>query len=220
MLEELKAEVVRIARAAEDMGLCRHRSGNFSVRDRESGLICMTPTGVDRQRMKPEDIVVMDMEANVVEAVTGLKPTSEALMHLAAYDERPDIHAIVHTHSKFALVFAVLRQPIPCIMAEMGHLGLEDGIIPVAEYGRQGSEELAEAVRKPLRRADALLMAAHGVLTADKASLDEALLKAAYVEEAAEVYLNAKLLNGGKEPPTLPKEDIVLQYPKKVKIGK
>ncbi len=109
MLEELKKEVVRVAKAAEDMGLCRHRSGNFSVRDRETGLICMTPTGVDRQTMRPEDVVVMDMEAKVVESLNGLRPTSEALMHLAAYDERSDVTAIVHTHSKFALVFAVLR---------------------------------------------------------------------------------------------------------------
>ena len=217
MLEELKKEVVRVAKAAEDMGLCRHRSGNFSVRDRETGLICMTPTGVDRQTMRPEDVVVMDMEAKVVESLNGLRPTSEALMHLAAYDERPDVTAIVHTHSKFALVFAVLRQPIPCIMAEMGHLGLKDGVIPVAKYGRQGSEALAEAVREPLQSADALLMAAHGVLTVDEKSLDEALLKAAYVEEAAEVYLNAKLLNEGKVVPQIPVEDLRLQYPDKVK---
>lgn len=217
MLEGLKKEVVCTARAAENMGLCRHRSGNFSMRDKETGLICMTPTGVDRQTMRPDDVVVMDMDARVVESLSGLKPTSEALMHIAAYDERPDITAIVHTHSKFALVFAVLRQPIPCIMAEMGHLGLTDGVIPVAEYGRQGSEALAEAVRAPLRRADALLMAAHGVLTVDRESLDEALLKAAYVEEAAEVYLNAKLLNGGREPLCIPVSDLALQYPKQVK---
>ena len=220
MLEELKKELVRVAKAAEDMGLCRHKSGNFSVRDEESGLICMTPTGVDRRTMRPEDVVVMDMEAHVIEALTGLRPTSEALMHLAAYDERPDVRAVVHTHSKYALILAVLRQPIPCIMAEMGHLGLHDGVIPVAEYGRPGSEALAESVRRPLRSADVLLMAAHGVMTVDGGSLAEALLKAAYVEEAAEVYMKAKIFCGGGEPPVIPAQDMILQYPKQIKFSK
>ena len=93
MLEHLKEAVVEYALEAEKMGLCRHRSGNFSMRDKESGLVCVTPSGVDRSVMQPADVVVMDMEAHVVEALTGLRPTSEALMHLAAYAARPDIAA-------------------------------------------------------------------------------------------------------------------------------
>ncbi len=213
MLEALKNQVVLYARQAEEMGLCRHRSGNFSVRDQASGLICMTPTGVDRQAMQPEDVVVMDTRAEIVESLNGLMPTSEALMHLAAYEARPDIKAVVHTHSKFALTFAVLRKAIPAVVSEIAHLGCRRGYIPVAAYGRQGSKELADSVRVPLAASDAILLASHGVLTVDAASLEEALLKAAYVEEIAEIYYHALLLSGGKEPATLPAEDLVLQYP-------
>ena len=186
MLEALKNQVVLYARQAEEMGLCRHRSGNFSVRDQASGLICMTPTGVDRQAMQPEDVVVMDTRAEIVESLNGLMPTSEALMHLAAYE---------------------------AVVSEIAHLGCRRGYIPVAAYGRQGSKELADSVRVPLAASDAILLASHGVLTVDAASLEEALLKAAYVEEIAEIYYHALLLSGGKEPATLPAEDLVLQYP-------
>lgn len=219
MLEHLKEAVVEYALEAEKMGLCRHRSGNFSMRDKASGLVCVTPSGVDRSVMQPADVVVMDMEAHVVEALTGLRPTSEALMHLAAYAARPDIAAAAHTHSKFALSFAVLGKPIPAIVSELAHLGCRKGYIPVASYGRQGSRELAASIKVPLAGSDAMLMTSHGVFTVDEKSLSDAVLKAAYVEEIAEVYYHALLLNGGKEPPTLPLEDLTLQYPKEIIQG-
>ena len=219
MLEELKEQVVEYSLAAENIGLCRHRSGNFSVRDEESGLICMTPTGVDRRFMRPADVVVMNMQAEVVGSIMGLRPTSEALMHIAAYDARPDVHAVVHTHSKFALSFAVLRKTIPAIVSELAHLGCRKGFIPVASYARQGSKELADSVRVPLIGSDALLLASHGVLTVDTNSLEEAVLKAAYVEEIAEVYYHVLLMNHGEEPPILPLEDLKLRYPKQIVQG-
>ena len=123
MLEALRAEVVRCAQEAEAQGLCRWRSGNFSARDAETGLVCMTPSGVDRRTMVAEDIVVMDLDARVVEASNGRKPSSEELMHLAAYEVRPNVCAIVHTHSPFALVFAadtltLIAPPMPMLPEE------------------------------------------------------------------------------------------------------
>lgn len=210
MLEERKKIVLHEARRAEELGLCRHRSGNFSLRDKESGLICLTPAGVDRTAMTVADIVVVDGTGKVMEAAAGRRPTSEVLMHLAAYDARPDIGAVVHTHSRFAQVCAVLRQEIPAVAAEMAHLGCKKGRIPVAPYARSGSPELAASVAEPLKESDAILLASHGVLTVDAASLAEALLKAAYVEEIAEVYCHARLLSQG-EPPLIPPEDLDLR---------
>lgn len=207
MLEDLKEIVLHEAKRAEEMGLCRHRSGNFSLKDKESGLLCLTPAGVDRETMTVEDIVVVDGGGNVVERAAGRRPTSETLMHIAAYEARPDICAVVHTHSRFAQVFAVLRQEIPPVVVEMAHLGCQRGRIPVAQYARAGSPELAASVAEPLQESDAILLANHGVLTVDGASLAEALLKAAYVEEIAEVYCHARLLSQG-EPPRIPPEDL------------
>ncbi|MGP1471851.1 MAG: class II aldolase/adducin family protein [Schwartzia sp. (in: firmicutes)] len=210
MLEHLKEIVLQEAKRAQALGLCRHRSGNFSLKDKESGLLCLTPAGVDRETMTVADIVVVDGAGKVVEAAPDRRPTSEALMHLAAYDARPDITAIVHTHSRFAQVCAVLRQEIPPVVAEMAHLRCQRGRIPVAQYARAGSPQLAASVVEPLKESDAILLASHGVLTVDAASLAEALLKAAYVEEIAEVYCHARLLANG-EPPHLPPEDVAVQ---------
>lgn len=207
LIDNLKREVAVIAREAESNGLCRHRSGNFSMVDRASGLICVTPSGVDRVNMTEKEIVVIDMLGNVVEACEGLRPSSEYLMHIAAYETRSDICAVAHTHSPYALVFAMLREPIPSVTAEMLHLNLREGRIPVADYARAGTKELADSVREPLKISDAVLLASHGVMTVDGVSLSEALLKASYVEEISMAYLNARLLSGGNVP-LIPIEDI------------
>ena len=216
MLEALRNEVVRCAQEAETQGLCRWRSGNFSARDKKTGLVCMTPSGVDRRTMSAEDIVVMNMDARVVEAAKGRKPSSETLMHLAAYEVRPDVCAIVHTHSPFALVFAALERPIPGLVLEAAHLHCEGGSVPVAPFAPQGTPELADSVRAPLRMGDALLLARHGVLTVG-ASLDDALLKAAYVEELAELAYRAALISGGTMPAPLSPDAFVLRYPEGIK---
>ncbi|MBR1759744.1 MAG: class II aldolase/adducin family protein [Schwartzia sp.] len=217
MLEALKTVVVRCAQTAEAEGLCRWRSGNFSALDTQTGLICVTPSGIERRTMKPEDVVVMNRSARVVEAAPGRKPSSEALMHLAAYETRPDIRAVAHTHSPFALVFAALEQPIPGLVLEAAHLCCEGGTVPVAPFAPQGTTALADSVREPLQKGDALLLARHGVMAVG-ASLEEALLKAAYVEELAEVAYRATALASGASVAALPPESLALHYPEKIKM--
>ena len=137
-------------------------------------------------------------------------------MHLAAYEVRPNVCAIVHTHSPFALVFAALERPIPGLVLEAAHLHCEGGSVPVAPFAPQGTAELADSVRAPLRMGDALLLARHGVLTVGT-SMDEALLKAAYVEELAEVAYRAAVISDGNMPAPLTPEAFVLRYPERIK---
>ncbi len=220
MLEDLKKQVVQYALSADRSGLCKHRAGNFSVRDPKTGYVCITPTGVDREELSYHDICVIDLEANVIEAETGLRPTSESLMHLAAYKCRSDVHAVAHTHSRFATAFAVLHKPIPAVIYEILGLGCKKGYIPVADYGRPGTPELAQSIVEPLQISDAVLMESHGVLAVDK-ELKEALLKAHYVEETAEVYYRALTINGGEEPPVVPLAELKKwEYPKEIKLLK
>lgn len=220
MLEEIKKQVLKYALKAERMGLCRHRSGNFSIRDEKTGLICITPTGLDRQEMSPEDIVVMNAQAEVTESLNGHRPTSEALMHLKIYETRPEVNGVVHTHSKFAVTFAVLNKAIPAIVYELMNLGCKEGYIPVAPYGRPGTAALAESVVKPLTISDVVLLESHGAVAVDK-DIKEALLKAAYVEELAEIYYRTlTILGPGQEPRCLPNEELQKwAYPKEIKIN-
>lgn len=165
--------------------------------------------------MLPEDVVVIDMQGRVVEALTGKKPTSESMMHIAVYKARPDVGAIVHTHSKNATAFAVMNKPIPAIVYELFLLGCKQGYIPVAPYGRPGTKALAESVLKPLEISDVALMQAHGVIAVAK-DLKEALLRASYVEELAEIYYKT-LTVLGHEPDVVPVEELAnWKYPGKL----
>lgn len=208
MLEALKEDVLRIAQQAQRDGLCKHKSGNFSARDEETGYIVITPTGVDRERLRVDDMVVMDMSAQVIEHVTGLKPTSEALMHIRAYAQRPELRAVAHTHSMYATVFAILAKPIPAIVYEMSHLNCSKARIPVAPYARPGTAALADSIEEAVCEADVLLLERHGALAVDAESVDGAYLKAAYIEELAEMYHHALAIHGGKEPPVFPPEEL------------
>ena len=219
MLEHLKSEIIRIGRQAQREGLCKYKAGNFSIRDDKTGLVVVTPSGVDREALTADDIIVINMDAVVVEHITGLRPSSEVLMHLAVYKARPDLHSIVHTHSRYATSFAVLNKAIPPIVNEMCLLGNKSMTIPVAPYGRTATAALAENIAALMQENDSILMQHHGALAADKDSIDNAYLKACYIEELAEVYHHALTANGGKEPPTLKLEEFEnWAYPSEIKF--
>ena len=213
MLEDIKENVRYYALQADREGLCRHRSGTFSVRDAETGLICITPTAMDREDMTADDIVVIDMDGHTVESLHDQRPTSELMMHTAIYRSRSDVHAVAHTHSRAATAFAVMNKEIPAIVYELSILGCREGYVPVAPYGRPGTHAAAENVLAPLSISDVALMQAHGVVAVGD-TLKEALLKASYVEELADIYYRT-LTVLGHEPPIIPADELAKwKYPK------
>lgn len=219
MLETLKKEVCEIAKRAQHDGLCKHKSGNFSARDEATGLVVITPTSVDRELLTPRDMIVMDLDANVVENLSGLRPTSESLMHLTIYKTREDARAIAHTHSMYATTFALLNKPIPAIVYEVANMGLTQARVPVAPYGRPGTPDLAESVVEACKEAECFLMEKHGALAFDSHNIYEAFLKAAYIEELAQLYYNAITVAQGKEPDFFPQEELQKwEYPKEIKF--
>ncbi|MGO5267655.1 class II aldolase/adducin family protein [Parafannyhessea umbonata] len=219
MLEDLKLKVMNVAKQAQREGMCKHKSGNFSARDEETGLVVITPTSVDREDLVVPDMIVMDLDANVIENQTGLRPTSESLMHLKIYQTRPDVKAIAHTHSQFATTFAILEKPIPAVVYEVANLNCSKARIPVAPYGRPGTPALAESVVEPVKEADVFLLQGHGSVAVDEDNIDEAYLKVCYIEELAELYYHALTANGGKEPKSFPAEELQKwEYPKEIKF--
>lgn len=215
MYENLKWEVIEAARKAEKAGLCRPRSGNFSRIDDRRKCIAITPSGLDRLTMTEDDIIIIDRDLKILENKNRRKPSSESLMHLAAYEARPDVKAVAHTHSPYALTFAILERPVPPVLAESGHLGCggNNGYIPVAAYGRQGSQALADSVRLPLSKGDALLLAHHGVMTVSDRGAEDALIKAMYVEDICGAYYRALTVTGGIEPGIIPAADLEFSSP-------
>lgn len=219
MLENLKKDVCEIAKRAQREGLCKHKSGNFSARDLETGYVVITPTSVDRDLLTPRDMIVMDLDANVLENLSGLKPTSESLMHLMIYRQRPKATAVAHTHSMYATVFALLNKEIPAVVYEVANLGLTKARIPVAPYGRPGTTELADSVIESCKEADCFLLEKHGAVALDERDIYEAFLKAAYIEELAELYYHALMVNSGKEPDSFDQSELQKwEYPSQIKF--
>jgi len=186
--EEIKAELLWTAQESLRINLVHGTAGNFSAR-LPDGNVAMTPSSLPYETMTLDDLVVLDLDANVVEGTRG--PTTEKALHLACLKAYDDIHAVIHCHAKFCTMFALTRQPIPCVIEEVE--ALVGGDIPVAGYEFTGSQELADEVSKWVGDRAAVLMANHGLLTVGK-SPKEALKLAQLVEFTAEVIWGAKQL--------------------------
>ena len=112
MLEQLKKEVYEANMLLPKYGLVTFTWGNVSGIDRESGLFVIKPSGVEYDKLTPEDMVVMDLEGNKVEG--HYNPSSDTATHLELYKAFPDMGGIVHTHSPWATSWAQAGRGIPC----------------------------------------------------------------------------------------------------------
>lgn len=113
MIERLKREVCEANLLLPRHGLVTFTWGNVSAIDRESGLVAIKPSGVDYDGMRPGHMVVLDLDGNQVEG--GLKPSSDTATHLALYRAFPKLGGIVHTHSRWATIFAQAGRGIPAL---------------------------------------------------------------------------------------------------------
>lgn len=206
MLEDLKQQVVQTAKKADALGMCKHKSGNFSIFDPASGCVVLSPSGIAREVLCAQQVCVLDLDANVIEWDGAAKPSSEALMHLAIYRARPDARAVVHTHARYCTAFAVLNRPIPPIVYECSYLG-RSATVPVAPYGRPGTADLAQKAAAVLQNADCCLLQSHGAVALGE-NMGAAFLRACYLEEAAELYYLTLSAGGFQEPPALPPEEL------------
>ncbi len=161
LLQTLREQVFETAQRMVIDNLAYGAQGNISAVDRERSLVVITPTAIPYAKMTVEDIVVLDLEGNLVEA--RWMPTSETPMHLIFYQKRSDVGAVVHTHAPYATVFSVLHEPIPVLLTEAATcLGAP---VPVAPYRRPGTPELAQTVLDTMGKGVAVILAQHGLLT-------------------------------------------------------
>ena len=192
--DQLRRALVETARRAYAEKLFSGTSGNLSVRNGETMLI--TPTSVRYEELTPEDVVQMDLDGKVLAGT----PSSEWRLHAELYKNRPDVLAIVHTHSPYAAAFAAAHKPIPACLIEMRYfLG---GEVPCAPYATPGTRELGVVCAEALGNRGGCLMANHGALAVGK-DLPEALLRAEYIEDSARIALLSMQLGG---PVPLPEE--------------
>lgn len=187
-----RTEVLQTAQAMFHAGLVTGTAGNVSKRvGQRQGkiLLAITPTQRPYPTMRPEDIVVIDEEG---EPVAGeWPPSSESLLHIAIYRARPDVHAIVHTHSLYATVCAAAGLDIPPILDEMVvYIG---GPVCIAPYGFPGSRDLADRAVAALGDRCGVLLRHHGAVGVGR-TLEQALQVCMLLERVAQVFILAKLL--------------------------
>jgi L-fuculose-phosphate aldolase len=153
----LRREIVNLAREARTRGLVTSTVGNLSAR-RGSGML-ITPTRRDYADLTPRQLVALGLDGTL--RGRG-QPSREWRLHAAIYRARPDVRAIVHTHSPYATARSFERVPLIVHTEERDYIGLDR--IEVAPWRPAGSEELARLVTRALDGRPAVLLARHGVL--------------------------------------------------------
>ena len=165
--------------------------GNVSVRIPDEDLIAITPSGVDYEKLQPENIPIIDLEGNLIDG--NMKPSIELPLHIEIYKNRPDIFAIVHTHSVHCTAMAIARKPIPASCEDL--IQVTGGEVRVSEYRLPGSQDLGAVVVKALEGRQAVIMANHGLLAAGN-TLKEAMKIAQICEKSAQATLLAANIGG------------------------
>src|SRR5437899_5094410 len=184
----LRADIVEIGRRMYARGYTASNDGNISVRLGADRLL-MTPKSVCKGFMTADMMCVTDLDGQKLQG--DRDPSSEMLMHLEVYRQRPDVAAVVHAHPPTATGFAVAGIPLdrPVLAEVLTTLGS----IPIAEYATPSTKELPEAVRKYIKAHDGMLLANHGALTVG-ADLFGAYYKMETIEHFAKISLVARML--------------------------
>lgn len=189
MLEALRQQLYELHLELPKNGLVAWTSGNVSARDRETGHVVIKPSGVRYEHLRPEQMVVVDLDGHVLEG--SLQPSSDTASHLYIYRHRADVGGVVHTHSTYATAFAAVGRPIPVhLTAQADEFG---GPIPCAGFALIGDEDLGRAALNAIGASCAVLLKNHGVITLGPDA--EAAVKAAVMVEdvARTTYLALQL---------------------------
>src|SRR5207253_10733146 len=179
---------VEVGRRMYARGYLASNDANISIR-LDDDLILTTPKSVSKGFMTPDMMVVVDLGGKKIRGARDA--SSELLMHLEVYKNRPDARSVVHAHPPAATGFAVAG--IPLDRAVLAEVVTTLGSIPIAEYGTPSTPELPAAVRKYIKAHDGLLLANHGAVTCCRTVMS-AYYKMDTIEHFAEISLVARLL--------------------------
>lgn len=178
----LRAEIVSVSRELLRLGMVAGTSGNVSAR--EGDLIHITPSAMPYEDMTAEDLVTLSGAGEVVEG--RHEPSSERRVHIAVYEARPEVAAIVHTHSVHATAWSYLGEPLETHTEEIEEYA--GGAVRTAPHAPAGGDAIARHAVEALKGRRAALMARHGVLAVG-ATPAEALVTSQVVERQAQVAL-------------------------------
>lgn len=185
----LRAELIRVARAAADAGLNPGTSGNISVRAADGGF-WITPSGIDYHRLVPDDIPAVRSDGR---SEGTRRPSSEWRIHRDVYVARPEVGAVVHAHAPYAVSIACTRRDLPPFHYMVARFGGDT--VRCGGYATFGTQELSDQVVAALQDRSACLLANHGMVVCGH-DLPGALAAALELEELCGQYWRACLLGG------------------------
>ena len=210
-LPELQREVVRISRALHARGWVANHEGNVTALTAD-GKVLATPTALSKGDVREVDLLLLDRQGKRLQGAR--KPFGELPMHLAVYQSRDDVGAVVHAHPPAATAFAVAGRPVEALFLPEFVVSI-GGTVPVVPFALPGSESLSQALLPFLAPFDVVLLGSHGVLAwgPDPAT---ALLRVEHVESAARILLDVDRLGGAR---ALPDEVVRLLLDARTKAG-
>lgn len=202
MLQRLREEVLEIGHQMKAYGLIAQAGGTVCARDLESGLIAITASGMSYEEMTWEDVLIIDEEKNLIDGDKRISVATD--MFLTIFKARPDVHALVHTHSRYATAYAAVGKPIPVITTTQGNIA--GGEVPVVKTVHVGPYDQAfyDEIADTLGDGWACNLASHGPICAGR-DLRMALDVAVTIEVTAHTAWIAKFLG---EPYHLSDEEV------------
>ncbi len=193
----LGPEIVQVGRLLYDRGLIVASEGNISTR-LENDLVLITPTGLCKGMLTPDDLVVLDIEGRVVHSINDRTPSSEYSLHLLLYQMRPDVHAIVHAHPPIAVAATMANITMePTLLPE---LYMVLGEVPTVPYAPGGTDEMRDTISPFVADHEALLLSHHGALTMGETVM-QTYLRMEQLEHAAQILMAAHQFGGAQHLP-------------------
>ena len=197
---ELRTDIIVKSRWMNDSGLNQGTSGNVSARYEDQMLI--TPSGIPYDDLEPESIASMPIDGEYGKWEGPFKPSSEWRFHLDIMKARPEVNAVVHTHSTYAATLAMARRDIPAAHYMVAIFGGDS--VRCSDYATYGTKELSDYALKALEGRNACLLANHGMLVTGP-NLEKAMWLALELETLCRQYYQTLLIGG---PVVLSEKDI------------
>lgn len=188
---KLRSDIISKARWMNDSGLNQGTSGNISARYQDHMII--TPSGIPYDTLEPESIASMPIDGEYGKWEGPFKPSSEWRFHLDIMKARPDVNAVVHTHSTYATTLAMARRDIPAAHYMVAIFGGDS--VRCSDYATYGTKELSDYALKALEGRSACLLANHGMLAAGS-NLEKAMWLAVELETLCQQYYQSLLIGG------------------------
>jgi len=189
ILEELRAHVLKTALLLPKYNLVWMAGGTVCAHDPQTGYVVVTPSGLDYERLTPDDMIVTDKDMNLVDG--NYRPSVALNLWIGFMRARPELNAVVHTHSPYATAFSVAYQSIPVITETMADWFGQS--IPVTRYLSVEDPEFPTLPIEVMGEGYAILLGNHGPITVGT-TLEHALERAVTLEEAARTFSITRII--------------------------